>query len=184
MTEWHHDDKMTAWQPNDRPAWQQDIWTFLVPSCCQMTFNIFCWEPALWLVHSPEMVLLLRSKKSIPIFTYNQWAFSLDMKTKVARHAPKINRAGLARPGLIRSRRLFWPGRRQNSWYIYSLIANFLKAIISVGSGCGSIAWYLQLWLVTGHDNDPDSGCPFNRYPGLAPPDLCHRNWWLSCHLI
>ena len=30
-------------------------------------------------------------KKSIANFTYNQWVYSLDMKTKVARHVPRIN---------------------------------------------------------------------------------------------
>ena len=30
-------------------------------------------------------------KKSIAIYAYNQWVISLDMKTKVGRHVPRIN---------------------------------------------------------------------------------------------
>ena len=30
-------------------------------------------------------------KKNIPIFTYKNWVFSLDMKTKLVEHVPRIN---------------------------------------------------------------------------------------------
>ena len=34
--------------------------------------------------------VLMRSKKSIAIFAYKHWLYSLDMKIKVARHVPRI----------------------------------------------------------------------------------------------
>ena len=62
---------------------------FLVPSCCQMTFEIFysfspcpvcewtnCWAGF--------------QIKSIPIFAYNQWVLSPGTKTKVAQHVLRI----------------------------------------------------------------------------------------------
>ncbi len=52
--------------------------------------SIFSWEPALWTLMSMDRVMR-RSKKIIAIFTYNHWFLSLDMKTKVVQHAPRIN---------------------------------------------------------------------------------------------
>ena len=53
---------------------------------------VFSWEPALELVHSQERVMMMMmSKKSIAIFTYKHSVFSIDMKTKVVRHVPRIN---------------------------------------------------------------------------------------------
>ena len=53
--------------------------------------TIISWEPALWTPMSVDRVLRRRSKKLIDIFYYKQRLFSLDMKTKVVQHVPRIN---------------------------------------------------------------------------------------------
>ena len=50
--------------------------------------DIFSWE--LWHLNSQERVML-RSQKSITIFDNKQWLLSIDMKTKVVKHVPRIN---------------------------------------------------------------------------------------------
>ena len=50
---------------------------------------LFSWEPALWLVLWQERVWT--SKKIIDIFTHKQQHLSIDMKTKIVQHVPRIN---------------------------------------------------------------------------------------------
>ncbi len=73
------------YQSGDRwPTTRAQFWIFLF---------FISWEPALWSLHSQERVkLLLRSKKNIAISPINikHWLFSLDIKTKLARHVPRI----------------------------------------------------------------------------------------------
>ena len=54
---------------------------------------IFSWEPALWTQESQDRPIGCCGcpKKSIAIFGYKQWLLSLDMKTKVVQHVPRIN---------------------------------------------------------------------------------------------
>ena len=52
-------------------------------------FFIFSGEPALSTLLSQERVCM--RKKSIDIFNYKQWLLSIDMKTKVVQHVPRIN---------------------------------------------------------------------------------------------
>ena len=53
--------------------------------------TVFSWEPALWLANSQDRVWMMMSKKSIAIFGYKHWLLSLEMKTKVVQHLPRIN---------------------------------------------------------------------------------------------
>ena len=53
--------------------------------------QFFSWEPALWTLMSVDRVTVLVSKKTIAIFGNKQWLLSLDMKTKVVQHVPRIN---------------------------------------------------------------------------------------------
>ena len=76
---------------------------FIQKQCCRASFGsclrssvsgdwflfIFSWEPALWTLMSGDRVVLL-SKKSIAIFGNKQWLLSIDMKTKVVQHVPRI----------------------------------------------------------------------------------------------
>ena len=52
---------------------------------------VFSWEPALWLANSQGRVRMRRmSQKSIDIFNSKQRLLSLDIKTKVVQHVPRI----------------------------------------------------------------------------------------------
>ena len=53
--------------------------------------HLFSWEPALWLVDSQGRVLLLLSKKTIDVYIHKQRHLSIDMKTKIVQHVPRIN---------------------------------------------------------------------------------------------
>ena len=52
--------------------------------------DIFSWEPALWLLNSRDGEAEAVQKKSIAIFDKKQRLLSLDMKTKVVQHVPRI----------------------------------------------------------------------------------------------
>ena len=65
----------------------------------EIAMLFFSWEPALWTVHSQERVLMwsqkkhkwkVLSKKSIDIFNFKQRLLSIDIKTKVVQHVPRI----------------------------------------------------------------------------------------------
>ena len=52
---------------------------------------VFSWEPALWLANSQERALSKKfCKKKALMSKKKHWVLSLDMKTKVARHVPRI----------------------------------------------------------------------------------------------
>ena len=58
-----------------------------VPQVLKVFSRVFSWEPTIWTLMSggDEEV-----KKTIDILTYKQWLLSIDMKTKVVQHVPKI----------------------------------------------------------------------------------------------
>ena len=54
--------------------------------------TFFSWEPAPWTPNSrDDDVDDVVVKKSIAIFGHKQWLLSIDMKTKVVQHVPRIN---------------------------------------------------------------------------------------------
>ena len=67
--------------------------THLVPSSCLTLSDIFSWEPALWTLMSggADVNDDDEVKKSIGIFNSKERLLSLDMKTKVVQHVPRIN---------------------------------------------------------------------------------------------
>ena len=54
-----------------------------------MAMIFISWEPALWTLKSQVGVVRM-SQKTIAIFGYKQWLLSIDMKTKVVQHVPRI----------------------------------------------------------------------------------------------
>ena len=58
-----------------------------VPQVLKVFSRVFSWEPTIWTLMSGGDKEV---KKTIDILTYKQWLLSIDMKTKVVQHVPKI----------------------------------------------------------------------------------------------
>ena len=58
-----------------------------------LTSMVFSWEQALWLVDSQVRVMVSKtvSKKPIDVYIHKQRHLSIDMKTKIVQHVPRIN---------------------------------------------------------------------------------------------